>query len=135
MSTHDKITSLRAMREFGAIRGQLECDRDEWLALRGTDGEDHEGEAQDKADVFQGLIDLLGDYPCIAPPEVHASIECLTPRERDVALSLVRGNTMTATAKTLGMSKHTCRNHLKHAFRKLEVHSQLELVAKLKGIV
>lgn len=57
------IAELRALPKFGSIRGQLECDRDHWLQQRGLPGEeDYPGEAQDWANAFQGLLDIVGPY-------------------------------------------------------------------------
>lgn len=55
----------------------------------------------------------------------------LSPRERDVALGLTRGETTDALASRLGVSSHTVRDHLKAAFRKTGTTSRTELVAHL----
>ena len=36
-------------------------------------------------------------------------------------------------AERMSITLHTARNHLKSVFRKLNVHSQTELIAQLKG--
>ena len=53
----------------------------------------------------------------------------LSQRERDVVNALCRGLRLSDIAKVLGISNHTARNHLKHVFRKLGVHSQVELLS------
>jgi DNA-binding CsgD family transcriptional regulator len=53
----------------------------------------------------------------------------LSQRERDVVLALRRGLRLSDIARVLGISNHTARNHLKHVFRKLGVHSQVELLS------
>jgi DNA-binding CsgD family transcriptional regulator len=53
----------------------------------------------------------------------------LSQRERDVVNALCRGLRLTDIARVLGISNHTARNHLKHVFRKLGVHSQVELLS------
>lgn len=55
----------------------------------------------------------------------------LSQRERDVVNALCRGLRLTDIARVLGISNHTARNHLKHVFRKLGVHSQVELLSSI----
>ena len=55
----------------------------------------------------------------------------LTPREREVALGLARGESTGELAARLFLSPHTVRDHLKAAFRKVGVASRAELVAHL----
>lgn len=55
----------------------------------------------------------------------------LTPREREVALGLARGDTTDVLAARLFVSPHTVRDHLKTVFRKVGVTSRAELVAHL----
>lgn len=55
----------------------------------------------------------------------------LSQRERDVVNALCRGLRLTDIARVLGISNHTARNHLKHVFRKLGVHSQVELLSTI----
>jgi DNA-binding CsgD family transcriptional regulator len=61
------------------------------------------------------------------PQELDLSM--LSQRERDVVLALRRGLRLSDIARVLGISNHTARNHLKHVFRKLGVHSQVELLS------
>jgi DNA-binding CsgD family transcriptional regulator len=56
-------------------------------------------------------------------------LSLLSQRERDVVNALCRGLRLSDIAKVLGISNHTARNHLKHVFRKLGVHSQVELLS------
>jgi DNA-binding CsgD family transcriptional regulator len=56
-------------------------------------------------------------------------LSSLSQRERDVVNALCRGLRLTEIARVLGISSHTARNHLKHVFRKLGVHSQVELLS------
>lgn len=67
-----------------------------------------------------------GDRPL---PEVVAQL--LSPREREV-LSAFRAMPRSAeVAAQLNISPHTVKNHLKSIFRKLDVSSQAELLARL----
>jgi DNA-binding CsgD family transcriptional regulator len=62
------------------------------------------------------------------PPQ-ELDLSMLSQRERDVVLALRRGLRLSDIARVLGISNHTARNHLKHVFRKLGVHSQVELLS------
>ena len=58
----------------------------------------------------------------------------LTQRELEIASLVGRGNEPASIAQDLGISLHTVRNHLKKVYRKLEVHSQIELVHLLSKV-
>ena len=65
-----------------------------------------------------------------APVDVDARrIASLTPREREIVVTMVRsaGAKQLAVADDLGMSEHTLRNHLTTIYSKLGVHGRLEL--------
>lgn len=61
----------------------------------------------------------------------------LTPRELEVLRLLGLGRDPRAIAKELGVSLHTCRDHVKRVLAKLGVHSQLEavVVATRTGLI
>jgi DNA-binding NarL/FixJ family response regulator len=56
----------------------------------------------------------------------------LSQRERQVAELLAGGKTAKDVAAALGLSANTVRNHVKSIFAKLRVHSQVELLIKLR---
>jgi DNA-binding NarL/FixJ family response regulator len=56
----------------------------------------------------------------------------LSDREEEIARSLAKGHRVTQIAKMLKISPHTVRNHFKSIFRKMQVHSQVELLARLR---
>jgi DNA-binding NarL/FixJ family response regulator len=56
---------------------------------------------------------------------------CVTTREREVVRGLICYRRLARVADLLGISVHTARNHLKSVFRKLNVHSQDELLRYL----
>jgi DNA-binding NarL/FixJ family response regulator len=58
----------------------------------------------------------------------------LTSREEEIVALLADGWRLAHIARTLFVSAHTVRNHLKAIFRKLDVHSQIALVARLHSI-
>jgi DNA-binding CsgD family transcriptional regulator len=60
--------------------------------------------------------------------------DSLTRRERDVLALLLDGRRVASIARTLYLSEHTVRNHLKAIFRKLGAHSQAELLDRLRPI-
>ena len=60
-------------------------------------------------------------------------VATLTPRERDILSALASGQHVKDIAQDLDISTHTARNHMKAILRKLDVHSQIELLAKLVG--
>ena len=64
----------------------------------------------------------------------QSETEALSCREREVLYHLaIEGRRVADIGKTLFISLHTVRNHLKAIFRKLDVHSQSELVRKARG--
>lgn len=62
-----------------------------------------------------------------ATPLPDAAVR-LSPRERELVSMLAEGARLSGIACKLGLSTHTVRNHLKSIFRKLNVHSQHDLV-------
>ena len=54
--------------------------------------------------------------------------QCVTPREQQIIRGLVCYRRVSTVASVLGISVHTARNHLKSIFRKLNLHSQDELL-------
>ena len=55
----------------------------------------------------------------------------LTPREREVARLLIRGESNDEIARALWISRHTVKDHVKAVYAKLRVASRAELSAKL----
>lgn len=53
----------------------------------------------------------------------------LTPREREVLVRLVHGESTTAMARSMGVRSSTTRTHIDSVLIKLGVHSRLEAVA------
>ena len=66
------------------------------------------------------------------PAGPQLSLDSLSPREREIVESLLDAGSVTGVASSLHISLHTVRNHLKSIFRKLGVHSQVELVTQLR---
>lgn len=57
----------------------------------------------------------------------------LSNREREAVTLLSSGYRLPHIAEQMGISQHTARNHLKSVFSKLDIHSQGELVSKVRG--
>ena len=53
---------------------------------------------------------------------------CLTARERDVAILLVRGRTQPWIAESLGISANTVGTHMRHIYQKAGVHNRREFM-------
>lgn len=66
----------------------------------------------------------------LAGPEI--TLDHLSKREREIVETLLNEGSVSSVANNLHISLHTVRNHLKSIFRKLGVHSQVELVTKLR---
>ncbi len=60
-------------------------------------------------------------------PQDPVSVNCLTDREKQIVLLIVRGNTNQEVAEGIGVSPHTVRNHLSRIFTKLNVSRRAEL--------
>ena len=58
-------------------------------------------------------------------------VEQLSPREREILDAVASGQRVGSIARRFAISPYTVRNHLKAIFRKLGVHSQVELLARL----
>jgi DNA-binding NarL/FixJ family response regulator len=58
--------------------------------------------------------------------------DVLSARERAVALALGEGQQYKEVADSLGISINTVRNHIRSIYDRLQVHSKLEMLAKLR---
>jgi DNA-binding CsgD family transcriptional regulator len=63
---------------------------------------------------------------------VDAARSGLSPREGEIARHLVEGGNAKTIARSLSISPGTARNHIKQVYRKLGVHSQVELLAAIR---
>lgn len=62
-------------------------------------------------------------------PATAAIVPSLTNREDDVLRGLAQGHDPGTIARTLGISRNTCRGYVQQLLEKLGAHSQLEAVA------
>ncbi len=80
---------------------------------------------------LSGLQELdAAPHTLVARSELAAS---LTIREMEVAAALLRGYRVGQIAGAMSISEYTVRNHLRSIFRKLDVHSQAELIERFQG--
>ena len=74
-------------------------------------------------------------HPCdpIWTPALLAEAFGTTPREGEVALALCRGLSIAEAAEAMGIGVPSARLYVKRALAKCDVHSQAQLVAKLRA--
>jgi len=72
------------------------------------------------------------------PPKSRNSefewIEPLSERETDVLQLLAKGLPRKEIASTLFLSPHTVKSHIRNIYSKLDVHNQMQAVAKARGL-
>jgi DNA-binding NarL/FixJ family response regulator len=75
--------------------------------------------------------------PTSTSSDNHRPSNLLTRRERDILALLDRGIDLPTASDRLGISVNTTRGYVKNLYRKLDVHSQVELlaVARDKGLL
>jgi DNA-binding CsgD family transcriptional regulator len=61
-------------------------------------------------------------------------VQCLTPREVEIAILVAKGLTNTEIGTELWITQNSVKQALKRMFRKLEVSARTEMVAKLKDL-
>jgi DNA-binding NarL/FixJ family response regulator len=69
-----------------------------------------------------------------AIPDSGGLVEKLTGREQEVLTLMGRGMGVSAIARVLSLSVHTCRGYVKSIHAKLDVRSQLEAVIKAQRL-
>jgi PAS domain S-box-containing protein len=68
-----------------------------------------------------------------ARPVDQALLDELTAREREVFDCLIQGKSVREIAELSFISEHTVRNHIKAIYRKLGLHSRLDLLRTVLG--
>ena len=69
----------------------------------------------------------------IKPAVDVALLQTLTPREREIAMSVCEGNSNRRIAEILSISEATVKTHLTNIFKKLDVDDRMALVLALKN--
>jgi DNA-binding NarL/FixJ family response regulator len=97
-------------------------------------------ETRKAARLLESLRTALSDGSTVAQiarraaaPANGDAADTLTPREREIVAALSSGQRVGVIASRLGVSEHTVRNHLKAVYRKLDVHSQVELLSRWRS--
>lgn len=98
---------------------------------------------EERRRLLADLCKLLGERatgrqmltrPAPAPPAPRVSaLPRLPPRTREVLELLLKGRSEKEVARELGLSVHTVHVHVKQLYRKLEVTSRGELLARCLG--
>jgi FixJ family two-component response regulator len=95
------------------------------------------GTLQDRMQTLEAALQSPGRVrPGVIPsarPLDSELLDKLSAREQEIVLQLHGGRSVNDVAKALRISVHTVRNHVKSAFKKLGVHSQAELLERLRG--
>lgn len=91
--------------------------------------------SEDKQEEAKQLIRKILSYLKSELKNVHTGSPIdskLSSREFEIVNLMASGLKPSEIASKLGISLHTVRNHMKSAYKKLEVNSQIELISKLK---
>lgn len=98
--------------------------------------------------IIRTARELSGDAPAVSTQMIHLSgrrrrsadsastgdlMRRLSPREREIVALLLDSARSAQIARTLQISVHTVRQHLKNILKKAGVHSQPELLDVLRG--
>jgi DNA-binding NarL/FixJ family response regulator len=67
-------------------------------------------------------------------PEIASRVSDLSRREREILRALLQGQGAIAIGRELFISANTVRNHVRSIYKKLGVHSRLELARRLWGV-
>lgn len=78
------------------------------------------------ASIASKVLQMLAD----TKPQPGKDEYSLTPREKEILQSLVKGNSYKMIASEMAISQDTVKTHLKRIYEKLQVHSQTEAVVK-----
>jgi two-component system nitrate/nitrite response regulator NarL len=120
---------------FVLLSGFLGHDTVQAGTSAGISGFAHKG--QQAAEILAMLGRVLAGERVVAAltrqrprTEAHRIARYLTPREREVLTRLARGESTTALAKSMGVTRNTACSHVQSVLTKLGVHSQREAVIK-----
>ena len=86
----------------------------------------------DALEMAKGLIQLSSKEE--APAPTRKDVPALTPRQLEVLKLLSEGKNAKEIGSELYLSQATVRNHVRALFQALEAHSQLDVLAKVRGM-
>lgn len=121
----------------GAAQGRLPAALGARFELSGAFAAGSPPDARSATGASPGIL----DEPRPRVPDVVSAVArharaagaegALTAREHEIVRLLLSNGRVRSIAEQLDISPHTVRNHLRSVFRKLGVHSQVELIRKL----
>jgi DNA-binding NarL/FixJ family response regulator len=129
-----QILILTVSADSDTIFRALEAGADGYL-LKRSSPEQLESAVRE---VLKGGVPMTGEIArrVIASfrrqPSRRSDLTQLTPREEEILTLLSKGFPSKEIAEKLAVSYETVRDHLKHIYTKLHVHSRLEAVARFK---
>jgi len=133
-STFDAITAARALLQQCDIAVLFLVEQlDDALLLRARETHPSGFIFQPySAEALYGAIEVTRPLR-VAEPSYSYARELneetqLTPREREIFEAMLHGKRPPEIARALFISVHTVRRHAQAVFRKLDVHSQIELM-------
>ncbi|MGP9536612.1 helix-turn-helix transcriptional regulator [Brachybacterium sp. AOP43-C2-M15] len=123
------LTAARSTRalhagEDGTARALVPSERGRWTVCRATTTRDAEGAPA-------GTVVVLETAGPATMAPIIAQACGLTEREQEIALLIARGAGTAQIARSLFLSSHTVRDHVKSVLHKVGVSSRGELVAAL----
>jgi DNA-binding NarL/FixJ family response regulator len=136
------LADLRRLGQAPALRGVEPAGRPPQQAVLTTGVPDNDpgARAPQLEQALYKITRALEEAGILAPPyapllqpDTPKELHNLSSREREVLHSLLAGQRVPTIARSLYLSPHTVRNHLKAIFRKLGVRSQTELLERLQG--
>ena len=122
---HVAVRSIPVLAPDGQLQGVISF-------VTGPDRRAREAGAEAEARMHAALQRAEVSEDLVARTRSMGVWSLLSPREREIAGLLMKGNRPTEIAGALHLSVHTVRNHLRLVYRKLGVHSQIELLARLR---
>ena len=118
-----RSVASRALASNGDVAmARVRSRRGSWLVLHGA--------PLVSADRLRVAVIVEPAHPARIYPLLMSAYG-LTPRERDVVASILRGSSTAAIAAELVVSAHTVQQHLKSVFDKTGVRSRRDLVGKV----
>jgi DNA-binding NarL/FixJ family response regulator len=131
---HTQILILTVSADSDTVFRALEAGADGYLLKRSSPEELQAA----VLDVLKGGVPMTSEIArrVIASfrrqPAKSDAATRLTPREEEILTLLAKGFVSKEIAGQLGVSYETVRDHLKHIYEKLHVHSRGEAVARFK---
>lgn len=135
-SLPELVRSAPATR-FVVLSGSIDAELLDAAIAAGVRGFAHKGQQADEivgmlARVHAGEVVVdpaTGTRMALRPQsEAQRLAHYLTPREREVLIRLVRGESTATLARTMQITRSTARSHVQSVLTKLGVHSQREAV-------